>query len=310
MDGHDVLTYNCLNLNSSFLSEEVTITPYTYGSFDPGPYNQAMSAFEDYLGNPYLSDSDGELHVDFFDNLSPIDGKAPAWQIITVYSYEPDFGMDSDLILSPMQKLMGSSASWRHEEYRILFRFGEVTKRFLHFDRMSQLAMSKNDKYWALRFAARAIHYLEDNGTPYHTSPGTLSEILKIPLFYRSQFKKISSYHKFHDRYIGYRLWREYAPFIGAVREVEAGVFDGLADMVKTIRKRALRILPEIERPIKRIVHESSSSHSRIDFSRDYFDEFVAVGDTRQIDRVSCRVLENIASAVKYYLEHLERRFA
>jgi hypothetical protein len=310
MDGHDVLTYNCLNLNSSFLSEEVTITPYTYGSFDPGPYNQAMSAFEDYLGKPYLSDSDGELHVDFFDNLSPIDGKAPAWQIITVYSYEPDFGMDRELILSPMQKLMGSSASWRHEEYRILFRFGEVTKRFLHFDRMSQLAMSKNDKYWALRFAARAIHYLEDNGTPYHTSPGTLSEILKIPLFYGSQFKKISSYHKFHDRYIGYRLWREYAPFIGAVREVEAGVFDGLTDMVKTTRKRALRILPEIERPIKRLIHEGSSSHSRVDFSRDYFEELVAVEDTRQIDKASCIVLKNIASAVKYYLEHLERRFA
>jgi len=310
MDGHDVLTYNCLNLNSDFSSEEVTITPYTYGAFDPGPYNHSVSAFEDYLGKPYLSDSDRELHVDFFDSRSPIDGKAPAWQIITVYSYEPDFGMDSDLILSPMQKLMGSSASWRHEEYRILFRFGEVTKRFLHFDRMSQLAMSKNDKYWALRFAARAIHYLEDNGTPYHTSPGTLSEILKIPIFYRSQFKKISSYHKFHDRYIGYRLWREYAPFMRVVREVEAGVFDGLTDMVKTTRKRALRILPEIERPIKKIVRESSSSHSRIDFSRDYFDEFVAVGDTRQIDRASCIVLENIASAVKYYLEHLERRFA
>ncbi len=310
MDGHDVLTYNCLNLNSDFFSEEVTIIPYTYGAFDPGPYNQSMSAFEDYLGKPYLSDSDGELHVDFFDNRSPIDGKAPAWQIITVYSYEPDFGMDRELILSPMQKLMGSSASWRHEEYRILFRFGEVTKRFLHFDRMSQLAMSKNDKYWALRFAARAIHYLEDNGTPYHTSPGTLSEILKIPLFYGSQFKKISSYHKFHDRYIGYRLWREYAPFIGAVREVEAGVFDGLTDMVETTRKRALRILPEIERPIKRIVHESSSSHSRVDFSRDYFEELVAVEDTRQIDKASCIVLKNIASAVKYYLEHLERRFA
>jgi len=310
MDGHDVLTYNCLNLNSDFSSEEVTITPYTYGAFDPGPYNHSVSAFEDYLGKPYLSDSDRELHVDFFDSRSPIDGKAPAWQIITVYSYEPDFGMDSDLILSPMQKLMGSSASWRHEEYRILFRFGEVTKRFHHFDRMSQLAMSNNDKYWALRFAARAIHYLEDNGTPYHTSPGTLSEILKIPIFYRSQFKKISSYHKFHDRYIGYRLWREYAPFMRVVREVEAGVFDGLTDMVKTTRKRALRILPEIERPIKKIVHESSSSHSRIDFSRDYFDEFVAVGDTRQIDRASCIVLENIASAVKYYLEHLERRFA
>ncbi|MGC9322624.1 MAG: hypothetical protein ACP5FY_10340 [Kosmotogaceae bacterium] len=310
MDGHDVLTYNCLNLNSDFFSEEVTITPYTYGAFDPGPYNQSMSAFEDYLGKPYLSDSDGELHVDFFDNPSPIDGKAPAWQIITVYSYEPDFGMDRELILSPMQKLMGSSTSWRHEEYRILFRFGEVTKRFLHFDRMSQLAMSKNDKYWALRFAARAIHYLEDNGTPYHTSPGTLSEILKIPLFYGSQFKKISSYHKFHDRYFGYRLWREYAPFVRAVREVEAGDFNGLTDMVKTTRKRALRILPEIERPIKRLIHEGSSSHSRVDFSRDYFEELVAVEDTRQIDKASCIVLKNIASAVKYYLEHLERRFA
>lgn len=310
MDGHDVLTYNCLNLNSDFFSEEVTITPYKYRAFDPGPYNESMSAFEDYLGKPYLSDSERELYVDFFNNRSPIDGKAPAWQIITVYSYEPDFGMDREVILSPMQRIMGSSASWRHEEYRMLFRFGEVTKRFLHFDRMSQLAMSKNDKYWALRFAARAIHYLEDIGTPYHTSPGTLPEILKIPFLYRSQFKKISSYHKFHDRFIGYRLWREYTPFIRAVSEVNASDFDGLIDMVETTRKRALRFLPEIERLVKGLVHKGSSSHLRTDFSRGYFDELIAVEDTRQIDKASCIVLKNIASAVKYYLEHLERRFS
>ncbi|NLX33563.1 MAG: hypothetical protein GXY62_04470, partial [Thermotogaceae bacterium] len=68
MDGHDALTYYCLDLESDYANERVEITPYSYASVDPGPYNPARSAFEDYLGEKYLVDSDHELYRPFFDN--------------------------------------------------------------------------------------------------------------------------------------------------------------------------------------------------------------------------------------------------
>jgi len=310
MDGHDVLTFYCLDRGKGFLSERVEVTPYTYEKEDPGPYNLSKRGFGDYLGRQYLSDSDEELRVDFFENSLPVGGKAPAWQIMTVYSYEPDFGMDRGLKLSPLQRFMGSSGTWRHEEYHIILRFGEVTKRFLHFDQMSELAIQKGDRYWALRFAARAIHYLEDNGTPYHTSPGTILEILKIPFLYRSQFRRISVYHKFHDRYLGYRLWRGYEPFLKEIERTEAGIFDGLEDMTKGIRRRALDLLPETELFVKGLLRGASSESPSGEFSREYFDRLVNSQDTRQLDEVSCKVLRNLSSGVKSYLNQLERRFS
>ncbi|HNU23616.1 MAG TPA: hypothetical protein PKN37_05070 [Mesotoga sp.] len=310
MDGHDVLTYYCLDRCKGFLSEKVEVTPYTYEEEDPGPYSLSERGFEDYLGRQYLSDSDEELRLDFFENSVPIEGKAPAWQIMTIYSYEPDFGMDRDLKLSPLQRFMGSSGMWRHEEYHIILRFGEVTKRFLHFDQMSELAMQKGDRYWALRFAARAIHYLEDCGTPYHTSPGTLFEVLKIPFLYKRQFKKISTFHKFHDRYLGYRLWREYGTYIEEIKTAEPNDPKSLEVVAKTTRREALRLLPETERSIKTLLDEDPPMFSGIECSKDYYDNLVACKDTSELDRISRKVLKNTSSAVKTYLKHLDRRFS
>lgn len=308
MDGHDVLTHKCMDMEKAFLSEEVEIKPYCYRAYDQGPYNSSKDGFEDYLGRPYLSRSDEELYLPFFDNKLPRSGRAPAWQILTVYSYEPDFGMDEGLSLSPLQRFMGGSGTWRHEEFHILLRFGEVIDRFLHFDRLSMLANEKRDRYWVLRFAARALHYLEDCGTPYHTSPGSPVEIFKIPFLYRKQFKKISFYHKFHDRYLGYRLWRGYKPFLEEIEGTEAGIFDGLEKMAETIRRRALDLLPETELSLKRLIDGSSFENPSLELSKEYYDKLVSSQDTRRLDEVSCKVLRNLSSGVKFYLNQLERR--
>ncbi|HDP78470.1 MAG TPA: hypothetical protein ENN47_09880 [Mesotoga infera] len=58
MDGHDALTYYCLDLDYPFFSEWIQITPYSYESVDPGPYNPEKVGFADYLGQQHMVDSD------------------------------------------------------------------------------------------------------------------------------------------------------------------------------------------------------------------------------------------------------------
>ncbi len=304
MDGHDALTYYCLDLESDYANERVEITPYSYASVDPGPYNPARSAFEDYLGEKYLVDSDHELYRPFFDNCKPVDGRAPVWQILTVYSYEPDFGMDGKMALSPLQRLMGSSQAWRHEEFHMGLRFGRVTEMVEYFDRLSRIAFERGDRYWGFRFMARTLHYLQDSGTPYHTSPGTTGDILMIPLAYRKQFRKISNYHKFHDRYTGYRLWRGYGPFLEAVRL--AALSHGLSDTGKLAveaRRRGLRLVKDLQSSIRTVAGEGFDTLDGFRGDRAYFDEVSRERDTKELDIITARFLSGMAGLVKSYLK-------
>ena len=304
MDGHDALTYYCLDLESDYANERVEITPYSYASVDPGPYNPARSAFEDYLGEKYLVDSDHELYRPFFDNCKPVDGRAPVWQILTVYSYEPDFGMDGKMALSPLQRLMGSSQAWRHEEFHMGLRFGRVTEMVEYFDRLSRIAFERGDRYWGFRFMARAVHYLQDSGTPYHTSPGTARDILKIPFTYRRQFRKISNYHKFHDRYTGYRLWRGYAPFLKAIwSAVPSPGFNDPRRLAIEARNRGLKLVKDLQSSIRAVAGDEFDTIDGFKGDRAYFDKISRERDTKELDSITVRFLSGMAELVKSYLK-------
>ncbi len=307
MDGHDALTYYCLDLDCPFFSERVQITPYSYESVDPGPYNHAKSGFADYLGEQHVVDSDFELYKSFFENTRPVDGRAPVWQILTVYSYEPDFGMDGGLILSPLQKLMGSSQAWRHEEFRLGLRFGRVTDMVTYFDRLSKIAFGRGDRYWGFRFAARAIHYLQDSGTPYHVSPGTVGNILKIPLAYRRQFRKISNYHRFHDRYMGYRLWRGYEPFRLAIESKRPSEISEPDRLVEVARKSGLKLLPGLQKSIEEITKRTLEREEAPVMNATYFDRIAKESDTTELDGITLSFLDSMASLIRAYLLILEK---
>jgi len=108
--GHESYTYlvvKSLNLN---LDKLVEIRPYTYK--ETRVYNTKYYYTDDFAGQRKFFDplNDGKFPPD----PSPVDGKLPAWQILTIYAQFPDFGMDEELNLSPLQSLIGNSQGVRH----------------------------------------------------------------------------------------------------------------------------------------------------------------------------------------------------
>jgi hypothetical protein len=103
-------------------------------------------------------------------------------------------------------------------------------------------------------------------------------------------------------------LWRGYEPFLEEIEGTEAGVFDRLEKMAKTIRRRAFDLLPEVELSVKRLIGGNSFENPSPELSKEYYGKLVSSQDTRRLDEVSCKILRNLSSGVKFYLNHLERR--
>ena len=99
-----------------------------------------------------------------------------ARQVLSSYAGEPDWGMDKGLNASRDQTLMGgtdpkqtSSQGFRHMSF-LLGRMGEAPDRTQLFFDLGARAIQKGHPYWGFRFVAWGMHYLEDMGTPVHTS--------------------------------------------------------------------------------------------------------------------------------------------
>ncbi len=139
----------------------ITITEYNYSDIDTEPYNPQFEVV-------YKEGSIGE--------------KTSAFEILSIYTDEPDWDMDQNLKLSPFQKLTGGSSGWRHQYFITLFgliRLGNAPNRAQYFYNLSLKAFDRDDYYWGFRFFARALHYAEDVSQPLHSMPLPYSIILK-----------------------------------------------------------------------------------------------------------------------------------
>jgi len=110
------------------------------------------------------------------DMVSPAD-------ILTIYSDEPDWGMDQNQKLSWQQTFMGGyegvgSQGYIHCYYPagcfslpvIAMPMGMTPKRLEQIFGLIEEAVAKGDLYWAFRFSGWCIHYLQDMSQPYHTA--------------------------------------------------------------------------------------------------------------------------------------------
>jgi hypothetical protein len=125
-----------------------------------------------------------------------------------------------------------------------------------------------------------------------------------IPLAYRKQFRKISNYHKFHDRYTGYRLWRGYGPFLEAIRL--AALSHGLSDTGKLAveaRRRGLRLVKDLQSSIRTVAGEGFDTLDGFRGDRAYFDEVSRERETKELDIITARFLSGMAGLVKSYLK-------
>ncbi|AKI97968.1 phospholipase [Kosmotoga pacifica] len=304
--GHDALTYYIVSTMPDIMEIGVTITPYAYENIDTRIYNTEKANFDDYLGRGYNPWEDGGLFIPVFPNPEPVNNAAPLWQILSVYSYEPDLGMDQDLELNSMQKLTGGSQGWRHMEYRLLFiKLGEVSRSVEYFSYLSTEAWNMGDPYWAYRFMARAIHYLEDIGMPFHTFPAPTFELLKLICNFDKWYIAFTNYHYAYDFYGGYRLWTGYEPLINAIKEAEPIKITDPRKAALKLRRYARRKLPEVYYEMKKLMSDDLESGGKEFTTKEYFDELVSTKDTSKLDELTIDLLSKVASYVKGYILYM-----
>jgi hypothetical protein len=221
MIGHDVLTLVAAR-SLHLAGRPVTITPYSYDDDDASPYNPGaeiemregtrptVRSPAGKSGEPatgYYDESDYEGEYARYD--PPVDGRADLIQILALYSAEPDWGMDADFDLSPLQAFTGGSQGFRHLRYGLFFmRIGRVVERIRHFTRMAEYAFGKGDIYWGVRFSARALHYLEDALSPFHLKPFPEWLLPLLAAAPKRFYTRTVNYHLNFERAVGFRLWR------------------------------------------------------------------------------------------------------
>jgi len=303
---HDALTYYILSSYITKLSYDVEITPYIYSSFEKERvYNTIKLRLYDYTGESYVLESDMGIFRAVFYNAPPKDGKVPAWQILVIYSYEPDLGMDSDLNLTSKQKFTGGSHGWRHMEYRLgPLKFGEGSKSVLYFTKLSKIAQSLGDEYWKLRFMARAIHYFEDLGVPFHNLPAPLSEIMRAITNFDKYAEKFTLYHFSYEYYVGYRLWNRYPRFVKAIEKTKpikiVNLKRSIEDLMRYSRGKIDVVYKEVRKMLK-----VSSGHKIQSLAEVFVEEYIQSGKTEKLDEITEEILATVSSYIKGYIEYM-----
>jgi len=139
--------------------DNITVTPWTYADVDTASVGPNFVL-------QYIEGAPGTV--------------TSAAAILTNYADEPDWKMDQDLNLSPMQALTGGSQGWRHQYYGLgWLRFGVAPSRAQYFFDLAGKAKEKGDLYWTFRYLARAMHYVQDTTQPYHGIPAPAGLIFK-----------------------------------------------------------------------------------------------------------------------------------
>jgi len=200
---------------------EIEITPYTYEDIDQDEYSPEFVT-------KYVEGEIGE--------------KTNASDILTNYSDEPDWDLDTNLELNKLQALTGGSQGYRHMYFSVFAGFlkaGEAPKRANHFFEMSKIAFGKDDNYWGFRFAARAIHYLEDVSQPYHTYPAPLDVLFKKFFNVKKLTVLVTNAHYGYEDFNGYLFEHKKEEFYSLLPGVETVKMDDVADSTIKLSKEA-----------------------------------------------------------------------
>lgn len=198
---------------------EIEVTPYTYEDIDQDEYNPGF----------VMKYIEGE-----------IGGKTKASDILINYSDEPDWDLDTNLNLNKMQALTGGSQGYRHMYFSVfagLLKAGEAPKRTNHFFEMSKIAFGKGDNYWGFRFAARAIHYLEDISQPYHTYPAPLDVLFKKFFNVKKLTVLVTNAHYGYEDFNGYLFKHKKDEFYNLLSEVKTVKMYDVADSTIKLSK-------------------------------------------------------------------------
>jgi hypothetical protein len=309
MIAHDMLTYLSAG-DAGLRNRLVPLRPYTYGELDHDQYNPSYVREYREGGSPaVLSDDpymdEEEYYVSSIRYTAPecspcsSDSVIPALDVLSLYSAEPDWGMDAGLHCSPLQVFTADSQGYRHLRYGFfLFRAGIVHKRALHFHTLASEAFNREDLYWGLRFSACALHYIEDLLSPYHLKP--IPEWYWIPRIFRlrSVYRTIFNYHLNFELYTGYHLWRRNRLYVSCIEQAPSFPISRLkTDLLRASRKVRLLFYGLFGECEKAWAQELSSDCRRL--SREWIEGY---DPSPRLKHLICRWLELASGFVKGYI--------
>lgn len=306
--GHSTMTNLIVSKLRDSVMDFVEITPYSYGTFDDRPYNADSFPFGDYLGKTFVPEEDSILFKQLFDNPYPVDNKAPIWQILSIYSYEPDMGMDKNFEVTGLESILGDSQGTRHMEYRLgPVKIGNVTSQPSYFAELAKIAWEKGDEYWTFRFIARGMHYMEDTGQPFHTFPAPLYVLSNLVFDFDKWMGILVNYHYAYDFYGGYLLWKEYPPLLKAIEEAEPKYMDDPEKAARELRRFSRSKLNGVYSELKKLMKNDLEKTDIFAPDTEYFDSLFESGKTEKLDEMTVEILGETASYVKGYIQYIQK---
>ena len=258
MVAHDVLTYLSA-IAADFPDINIKINKYNYSDIDTQEYNPNYKLEYREGQRPTVNCDDpmydeNPYYDDFIKYHRPVNNTVSSLEVLALYSVEPDWGMDLNLHLSPLQNLMGGSTGYRHMRYVLFYmlRAGLTKKQFYYFNSIAEEAFKRGDPYWGIRFSARAIHYLEDFLTPVHSKPFTefflIKNLFKPAVIYNKGF----NYHMNFEKLTGYHIWHGEQTLIDAIKSSPVRNIKNIKNLLNTsqykIRMLFYPIFKEMER--------------------------------------------------------------
>lgn len=263
MIAHDVISYVCAD--QECLRRPIPVTPYLYDELETQPLNEGYRLQMREGGRAAVRSRDPDLDETAYDGGFPVYNKPDrgitARDVLALYSAEPDWGMDDDLSLSPLQHLTGGSQGYRHMRYGLFcFRVGKAHDRAVYYTKLARKVFEKKDLYWGLRFSGRALHYIQDALSPFHTKPFPECSLPVLMWRPKRLYFITYNYHLNFERMVGYYLWHGKKSFIDCIEASEPLQIDELKGRLLVSMRAVRRLAVPLFRECRKLWGNSMST--------------------------------------------------
>jgi hypothetical protein len=184
----------------------------------------------------------------------------------------------------------------RYGLYR--FRAGTAHLRALHFNQLADRAFSQKDFYWGMRFSARALHYIEDILSPFHTKPFP-EWFWPLKLFrLRALYYITYNYHLNFERYAGFHLWHGSDVFMRCIESSRPYAIINLKRDLLRVSQKARYLSCGIFRELRKLWGDSMEG-GWVKLSEEQAQKLETGG---QLGSLTCRWLRLLSQFVKGYI--------
>lgn len=188
----------------------------SYPPFEDDTINKKYAVLYGYEFLPTEKILDKDLNEIRPEGLEVPDGSASLYDLLAVYSSEPDWGFDREVDMGFVAGFMGGSQGMRQMYYPslsihfplILIPMGKAPERAEYYTNLAIQAFKEGNKYWGWRYAAWALHYLQDLGQPFHTQQ-TYYKFIVLLSPVKGTTRATKNYHITFERFTSFLLIKE-----------------------------------------------------------------------------------------------------